>query len=178
VRDQVIVWAVVVALLGMGAASREAAAQANTSAHLNVPSHIRLAPAFTEIVAEMFKRSPRFRAQWEALVTSPRVRIAVRLDLRSRPYRARSILSRHEYGLISAVVELPPFGDHVELIAHEFEHIIEQLEGVELRRLAQDPSAGVHDLRYAYETERAYKVGQQVARECRRHPDRIAKALR
>ncbi|HEX2341601.1 MAG TPA: hypothetical protein VHI98_14080 [Vicinamibacterales bacterium] len=70
----------------------------------------------------------------------------------------------------TAVVELPPFGDHVELIAHEFEHIVEQLEGVELRRLANDPSAGVHDLQYAYETERAYKVGQQVARECRRHP--------
>ncbi len=70
-------------------------------------------------------------------------------------------------------MELSPFGDHVELIAHEFEHIIEQLEGVKLRRLANDPSAGVHDLRYAYETERAYKVGRQVARECRRHPDRI-----
>jgi hypothetical protein len=111
-------------------------------------------------------------------VTARRVRVAVRLDLRSRTYRARSILSRHQYGLITAVVELPPFGDHVELIAHEFEHIVEQLEGVELRRLANDPSAGVHDLQYAYETERAYKVGQQVARECRRPPAGIGKALR
>lgn len=171
-----------VALPGMGAASREAAAQPSTSAHLDVPSHITLSPAFTEIVGTMLERSPTFLAQWETLVTARRVRITVRLDLKSRPYRARSILSRHEYGLITAVVELPPFGDHVELIAHEFEHIVEQLEGVELRRLAHDPSAGVsagvHDLHYAYETERAYEVGRQVARECRRHPDRIGKALR
>jgi hypothetical protein len=168
----------VIALLGIGAASREAAAQPSTSAHLDVPSHITLSPVFTEMVGEMLKRSPRFRAQWDTLVTARRVRIVVRLDLRSRPYRARSTLSRHQFGLITAVVELPPFGDHVELIAHEFEHIVEQLEGVELRRLAHDPSTGVRDLHYAYETERAYKVGQQVARECRRHPAGIGRAFR
>jgi hypothetical protein len=166
VSDDAIVWAIVMALLG------------TTSAPLDVPSHITLSPAFTEIVGEMLERSPTFRAQWETLVTARRVRIAVRFDLRSRSYRARSILSRHEYGLISAVVELPPFGDHVELIAHEVEHIIEQLEGVELRRLASDPSAGVHNLHYAYETERAYQVGRQVARDCRRHPAGMGKALR
>jgi hypothetical protein len=166
------------ALGGIGAASSEAARQPGIAARLDVPSHIRLTPAFTEIVGTMLERSPTFRAQWETLVTSRRVRITVRLDLRSRPYRAQSILSRHQYGLITAAVELPAFGDHVELIAHEFEHIVEQLEGVELRRLAHDPSAGVQDLHYAYETERAYKVGRQVALECRRHLDRIVKALR
>jgi hypothetical protein len=171
VRNDAIVWVIVLALLGIGAPRRDAAAQPGTAAHLDVPPHITLTPVLTEIVGEMLKRSPRFREQWATLGAARHVRIAVRLDFRSGTYRARSIVSRHQYGLITATVELPAFGNHVELLAHEFEHIVEQLEGLNLRRLSTDLSAGVYNLGYAYETERAYEVGRQVARECLREPD-------
>jgi hypothetical protein len=96
----------------------------------------------------------------------------VRRDLKARPHRAQSIVRHHRYGLIVAVVELPAFGNHAELIAHEFEHIVEQLEGVNLRRLAYERSAGVYVLGHDYETDRAHRVGLQVARECLRATDR------
>jgi hypothetical protein len=155
---------IVMTLVGTGALSRDVAGQPTTVADLN-PPNITLTPAVTEIVADMLKRSPRFRAQWKTLVAARHVRIAVRLDLKSRPYRARSIVTHHRYGMIVALVELPPFGDHVELIAHEFEHIVEQLEGVKLQGLANNRPAGVHVAGHGFETERAHQVGLQVARE-------------
>ena len=42
---------------------------------------------------------------------------------------------------------IPPVDDHVELIAHELEHVIEQLDDIDLRTLAKVPSSGVQALR-------------------------------
>ena len=54
-----------------------------------------------------------------------------------------------------------------ELIAHEIEHIIEQLDGVDLRAKSRLRAAGSGDVAdiEAYETTRAIVTGQRVARE-------------
>jgi hypothetical protein len=58
----------------------------------------------------------------------------------------------------------------VEIIAHELEHVLEQLDGVDLhqatghvRRVGDFRAWGEH----AYETERARQVGRSAAREYR-----------
>jgi hypothetical protein len=57
------------------------------------------------------------------------------------------------------------FGENYnELLAHEFEHVLEQLDGVDLRREAAEGRAwllpgGV------FETRRAFATGVQVLRE-------------
>ena len=58
-------------------------------------------------------------------------------------------------------------------LAHEFEHLIEQLDGVDLRALAKEGEARrLPD--GAFETERAIAAGQQVAGEVVDNaPDRV-----
>jgi hypothetical protein len=77
--------------------------------------------------------------------------------------RARTAVSRHAHGSIRATIELPAATDLTELVAHEFEHVIEQLEGIDLRALAQQHADGVIELQNgAFETVRARAAGRQV----------------
>ena len=58
-----------------------------------------------------------------------------------------------------------------ELIAHEFEHIIEQLDGVDLAARAALPNTGVTAFGHAadmFETTRAQRTGLKVVSELRR----------
>jgi hypothetical protein len=53
-----------------------------------------------------------------------------------------------------------------ELVAHEFEHVIEQIEGVNLRKLARAKGSGVHEIeREVFESDRAQAAGRVVAAE-------------
>ena len=69
------------------------------------------------------------------------------------------------YG-IHAEVHLPPGSNLTELVAHEFEHVIEQIEGINLRKLAGKKDSGVREVEgKAFETDRAQKAGLVVAAE-------------
>lgn len=152
-----------VGLLSLTVLSSDAAAQTCVSG-IATPWTITLPDDLRVLVTQLVDGSPTFRSQWHALVSSPRLRLAVKFTVKPGTDRARSFVRRYEYGLIVAEVELP-FGEEVELLAHEFEHVREQLEGVDLRRTAQNRTAGVRDLGYGYETDRAYDVGRRVASE-------------
>ena len=68
-------------------------------------------------------------------------------------------------------VEFLQLADAPELIAHEIEHIIEQLDGVNLAARAVMTGSGVHATNVGevwYETERATRVGLTVAADMRR----------
>ena len=71
---------------------------------------------------------------------------------------------------MEADVQLGPSADPVKLIAHEFEHILEQLDGVDLASMATRVATGVHMVPGSghFETERAIAAGRQVASEVRR----------
>jgi hypothetical protein len=59
--------------------------------------------------------------------------------------------------------------DHLaELIAHEIEHVIEQIDGVDLRVQSLLPGTGVRScMDGSFETVRAVRVGRRVAQETR-----------
>ena len=59
----------------------------------------------------------------------------------------------------------PPLLRAYEFLAHEIEHVLEQIDGVNLRVLAINGVHGVHQRRGAYETSRAFAIGRRVARE-------------
>jgi hypothetical protein len=153
---------------GVTALARDVGAQPCV-ADFSPPLNVTLPDGLRTLVGEMLAQSPRFQEQWQTLVTLPQLRLTVHVGPILGPYRAQSIVHRYQYGLIVAVVELPAFGNRIELLAHEFEHVIEQTEGLDLRQLARGRSSGVHDLGYAYETKRAYEAGRRVALECDRH---------
>ncbi|MPY91018.1 MAG: hypothetical protein GEU99_24285 [Luteitalea sp.] len=54
----------------------------------------------------------------------------------------------------------------VEIVAHELEHVLEQVDGVPLQRLARVRGSGVAQVGPEdYETERASDVGRRVSTE-------------
>jgi hypothetical protein len=121
------------------------------------------------ILEQMYDRSLTFRAQCRRIADAPHLRVSIQLDgwIRSS-CRAFTIIRRRQ-PLIDAQVHLPPSGTmFAELISHEFEHVIEQVEGLNLRELACVKGSGVHEVeRDLFETDRAQRAGKVVADEVR-----------
>ena len=80
--------------------------------------------------------------------------------------RARTTIRKYSSGLLLAVVMIPPRGEYPELLAHELEHVIEQIEGIDLAALARSGSIRVRQRPDgAFETARAQNAGLTVATE-------------
>ena len=97
------------------------------------------------------------------------LRVTVRIDP-SIPSRCRAFTIIQRRGQnIRAEIHLPPSSDHAELLAHEFEHVLEQIEGLDLRSLARVKDSGVDESDDAvFETDRAQAAGRIVKAETRR----------
>lgn len=134
---------------------------------------------------EMVERSPAFKRQLRRIGAEPRVTAQLRLTGDSGPYGslARSLIVRTRTGLLHADIDIPiPLMSayrYVELIAHELEHLIEQIEGLDFRKLARQPGSGVHRADWIagrpYETIRAQAAGETVAQEFRNRPARASR---
>lgn len=129
-----------------------------------LPSNIdagQLAPTMTKLLtrSETFRRQCRRIAATQVL----RVRLAI-LAQPSGSYRALTLLERYEAGALRADVGLVFGRDYVEVLAHEFEHVLEQIDGVNLRSEVASGAARVFG-DGAYETRRATQAGLQVLRE-------------
>ena len=80
-----------------------------------------------------------------------------------RPFNARTIVRRHEYGAVIAEVDLYAPIDAVEIVAHEFEHLVDQIQGTDLRRLSRVRGSGVVEVRKGeFETQCAVEAGRRV----------------
>ena len=133
-----------------------------------LPSNVELARDLARVLERIYDRSPVFRAQCDRIARAGNLRVAVRLDT-SIPSRCRAftIVQRRGY-TIRAEVHLPPSSDLTELVAHEFEHLLEQIEGVDLKKLSRVRGSGVHEVEgRAFETDRAQAAGRVVAAEAR-----------
>lgn len=135
----------------------------------------QLAPDIRARIERMRQTSPTFRQQYERLIEAPLLLMRARIDpgLVQRSYRARTTLVRYSSGLIVASVEIGPGGHQAEWIAHEFEHILEQLEGMDLPALATQRRPGVwYSGESMIETSRAMRAGRAVFDEMRRGDSR------
>jgi hypothetical protein len=144
-----------------------------THARLHIDSHLRAT------VHAMWHRSPTFRRQVARLSQEAGLHTSLNIWLatRSANTRAETVLRHAEGRLRTATVRirLPnSVPTIVELIAHELEHIVEQLDGVNLRRSIDRGGMGAAVRRShggAFETERAHRVGLAVRDEYLRQPD-------
>jgi hypothetical protein len=123
------------------------------------------------IVREMCRRSPTFRRQLIRLADASGlvVTVAIRPVRPSSHAEATTGFAR-EHGLLRRAEVKIGRADKaslIELIAHELEHVIEQLDGVNLTQLAQGPgvSAHRHERGRSFETARARQIGLDVAAE-------------
>lgn len=136
-----------------------------------LPSNIVAPDVLRDVAAAMLRASPTFRRQCARLAGAPDLIVTVDNTQMpgARPYVASTRIHRRSDGHLVAEVHIGPGGNREELLAHEFEHIIEQLDGIDLAALAKRRGTGVHLVPNAaeFETDRAVIVGRQVASEMR-----------
>lgn len=141
-----------------------------------LPPTIRLEDDLEPIVRRVLEYSPTFRQQCRILAAAPTLRATVQLRLRrpgSGEMRARASFRDRPSGGVIATIELGDATVLTELLAHEFEHVIERLDGVDLREMARHGEARqLAD--GAFETRRAILAGLRVSGEVVDNtPDRL-----
>jgi len=132
-----------------------------------LPANLTAPGTLRPLLEEMLRRSPTFRQQVSKLRAAPHVKMAIRYsDVSSwHVLRAESTVSRFEWGAMQVDTQLYTVRDAVEVIAHELEHVCEQIEGLDVRQLSHQRNTGVYSVGQHFETRRAVLVGRQVARE-------------
>jgi hypothetical protein len=139
-----------------------------TAEHVALPRNLAYAQPFRAMLERMVLESPTFRRQCLRIANATGLTVRLRSFTGRLPdrVRARTVVRPTGDGRIEATIEIPMLPDSVELIAHEFEHVIEQLDGVDLRLRASLPNTGVHQRDDgAFETVRAVRAGLTVAGE-------------
>jgi hypothetical protein len=130
-----------------------------------------VAPQVLEpLLSRMWKQSRTFRRQCARIDAAPGllVRVLTAATVSQSGGRAATDIRRGAAGLEAVVYIARPAAasDLIELIAHEFEHIIEQLDGLDLARLARLAPVTVWATDgQRFETERATHRGRLVAAE-------------
>jgi hypothetical protein len=131
---------------------------------------IQFAPELRSEVDRMLQRSATFREQYRRIAEAGPLMVGVHLDVRlcQTSYRARTTFRRYQSGLIVADVTIAPGSQPGEWIAHEFEHILELLDGRNLPQLASNSANDVwYSGRDVIETDRAIRAGHTVRDEMR-----------
>lgn len=139
----------------------------HTGAPVAFPQNLTIPDVLRPTIERMLEQSPTFRRQVLRLVQAPGLIVRIGL-LQGKPLsgvRARTEMDIADRSLVANVF-IKPMENVVELIAHEFEHIIEQLDGVDLRARSALSGTGVWSCDDgSFETKRAVRVGRLVAEE-------------
>jgi Tol biopolymer transport system component len=133
----------------------------------SLPSNLTASPVFRPALERMWLSSATFRRQCGRLSTARQLRVTLLMEELARhpsSYAARAAMKRQGGALVSVNIHLAGFADPIELIAHEIEHVLEQLEGVDLGAQAGTGNVWKRE-DGAFETRRAIEVGRRVARE-------------
>lgn len=164
-------WRTVPSELSLSIAASDVGVYAETSMvpdAVEIPANLSVPSSYRTTIATMLERSPMFRRQCLRLVAAPHFAVVVRMlhPVTGGP-RARAQI-RQDGGRMLAQVEINPLGDFMELLAHELEHVIEQLDGIDLSAKAAVARSGVRTcVDGTFETDRAARVGSLVAVEAR-----------
>jgi len=171
---------ILVFVLVASVASGTASAFAQEARVASLPANIQVSPYLQSTFEQLLHRSQTFDAQCRRIAAASHVRITIVATPGPRATlepRASSRITRHVFGALRVVVEIPVNSDHAELIGHELEHVIEQIEGIDLPGLARDGAPDVTEVqRGIYETMRAKLAGLAIADEFRGSEDPVSTA--
>jgi len=121
------------------------------------------------LLEKVWRRSPTFRLQCARISQAQWLRIKLSFTARAtipQRYRALAIVNKRD-GLVT--IRIFTLSDYVELIGHEFEHVVEQIEGVDLNALvAERNGAARRHEDGGIETERALNAGRKIEAEYNR----------
>lgn len=135
-----------------------------------LPANVEFFPGLDRAVQRIYDRSPTFRAQCERIAQASNLRVRVYVNTRIPPaYRALTVMSR-QGRQIQADVNVPPGRQFAEMLGHEFEHVLEQVDGVNLPRLSTVRGSGVWAVeRDLFESSRAQDAGRLISLEVYRN---------
>ena len=142
-------------------------------------TNLVVATTLRPVIDHMWHTSLTFKAQCARLSQAPALVVRIGLGNQSQVgARGRVEFVRAEGAVVRAEImvfhELRTITEIVEVLAHELEHVIEQLDGVQL---IPDSTHGVHRTASgAFETARALHVGQTVSGEVEAARERARKA--
>jgi hypothetical protein len=139
-----------------------------------LPPDSDIPAVYRRLLDDMWRGSATFRRQW-IRVAAARVRITVIFDNRCQIQgaHAQSEISRKD-GLRVRVSVRHADRSAIEHLAHELEHVLEQLDDVDLAEAVNNHVHGASASGKAtlFETRRAIVVGRLVAREVNAYEDR------
>lgn len=133
-----------------------------------VPGNLSMENGFRPIVEKAIAQAPTIRRQCATIAAAPHVRVVVRLQLGRLlgGARAQATITRYEHGALFAEIHIPVCVNQIEMLAHELEHVIEQIEGVNLAQRVEVRGSGVSRMADgAFETKRAEAAGRAAADE-------------
>lgn len=140
-----------------------------TEERLAIPTNLLATPILRSVIATMWHQSPTFKSQCARLRQAPSLVVEIRFGTASQlgTGRGRTDFIRSSHDATRADIyidmQLRSVDQLAELIAHELEHVIEQLDDVELRPADRH---GVYlTAGGTSETVRSIHVGQTVSRE-------------
>ena len=134
---------------------------------IGIPTNIHVAANARAVFVESMALSTTVRRQADVIAAAAHVQVVVRITMpRLSGARARTTMTKRSGGTMLADVEIPAGSDFCALVAHEFEHILEQIEGLDLAVLVHDPAAGVREVEPGvYETLRAARAERTASTE-------------
>jgi hypothetical protein len=163
---------VVVLVVGWGSVGARQRGDELQQACSSMPRNIEVARTLRPVFAQALEQSPTIQRQCQRIAAAPHVRVTIRLQIGRllAGARAEATISRFELGAVFAEIRLPVCVNPIEMLAHELEHVLEQMEGISLSRLAEDRRNGVSRLSDgAFETRRAEAAGRAAALEIERY---------
>lgn len=134
----------------------------------SLPSNLILSEEARLKLEKVWLRSPTFRDQCRRIAQSPQAEIRFDFVVRnSAAYHAITTVRKTEGGM-TITMRVFISDRQVEMIGHEFEHALEQIEGTDLKALVFVSGADVRrNAEGFYETRRAIEAGRKVFREYR-----------
>jgi hypothetical protein len=132
-----------------------------------LPANLVVPASHRHVLQEMWEKSPTFRVQCERIARARGLIIRIHLfPSKARLANGSTHLVIKPGAALTADVYIGQHKRVVELIAHEIEHIIERLEGIDLSQVARRaPDVVWASAEGEYETRRALRSGLVVASE-------------
>ena len=139
-----------------------------------IPFNMQVNPMLVQIVTTLLAASPSFAAQCAQIAGARFVRVTINPVMSSSTTSrgsARTAMRRFSAGALIAIVEMPvplTMAEYAELFGHELEHVIEQIDGVDLQAITDAREGATRLAGGAYETVRARRAGRLIAEQIER----------
>jgi hypothetical protein len=114
---------------------------------------------------ELWSRSPTFRQQCRRLASAKALVLMQSVSAKETPWNAESRIGVLANGHVMARMRVRDGRESLEIIAHELEHVLERIDGINLALDSTRSGSGTTLSGGAYETRRATAAGRRVAKE-------------